>query len=196
MSNGTDDFTREEIVVYNKKLKKSVLDVLFQVTDTFYVHCMPDPQLIIGKRGLVDKETKDGIILVFGPYSTRHLSWDDDFIYTEMQFNNVWEYITIPFESIFRTFDKNGQILMQWTTFESTERQEDEKKSAHLSLAGKIKTAQNDDTVQEAVEESKEEEVPEKDTESADTAKTRPIDGKKSTVIEVDFAARRKHNDD
>ena len=115
-----DTTNDQELLDYNRKLKKAVLDVLFTQCDTFYVHCMPNARLQIGKRGLVDKEKTEGIILVFGPYSTRQLDWDETGIQCEMQFGR-WERVVIPFECIGRTFDKSGQVLMQWATIEAPE---------------------------------------------------------------------------
>lgn len=111
-----------ETLAYNRRLKKAVLDVMFRDVETFYVHCMPDPHLEVGKRGLVDKEGKEGIIFVFGPYSTRHLSWDDLCIYCDMQFGR-WEQVAIPYECIARIFDKSGQVIMQWAVLGDVESQ-------------------------------------------------------------------------
>ncbi len=99
----------------NRKLKRAVLDAMFTHCDTFYIHCMPHPDLAIGKRGLVDREQEEGIVLVFGPYSARQLSWDERFLHCELQFSR-WERISIPYECIARLFDKAGQVIMQWST--------------------------------------------------------------------------------
>jgi hypothetical protein len=122
-----NEIPSEELLIYNRKFKKAVLDAMFTVCDTFYIHCMPNPGLFMGKRGLVEKEKTEGIILVFGPYSTRHLSWDEEFIYCEMQFNQ-WEQVSIPYECIARMFDKNGQVIMQWATLVAPEDSADRKK--------------------------------------------------------------------
>ena len=110
----------EEQLRYNRRLKKAILDVMFRDVETFYVHCMPNALLEIGSRGLVEKESKEGIILVFGPYSTRHLSWDDNLIYCDMQFGR-WEQVAIPYECIARIFDKSGQVIMQWAVLTAPE---------------------------------------------------------------------------
>jgi hypothetical protein len=99
----------------NRKLKRAVLDAMFTHCDTFYIHCMPHPDLVIGKRGLADREQEEGIVLVFGPYSARQLSWDERFLHCELQFSR-WERIAIPYECIARLFDKAGQVIMQWST--------------------------------------------------------------------------------
>jgi len=123
MDNG--ELPPDELVEYNRKFKKAILDTLFTVCDTFYIHCMPNPLLHVGKRGLLDNEKTDGIILVFGPYSTRNLSWDERFVFCEMQFGK-WETIQIPYECIARMFDKSGQVIMQWATLVAPESHRDE----------------------------------------------------------------------
>ena len=135
-SGDTDD---SDLLEYNRKLKKAVLDVLFSQCDTFYVHCMPNARLLIGKRGLVEKEKTDGIILVFGPYSTRSLSWNETSIQCEMQFGR-WEPVLIPFECIGRTFDKSGQVLMQWATIEAPEEEPKIQEAANEKNESDIKT--------------------------------------------------------
>ena len=155
----------QELLEYNRKLKKAVLDVLFTQCDTFYIHCMPNARLAIGKRGLVDKEKTEGIILVFGPYSTRQLSWDESSIHCEMQFGR-WERVVIPFECIGRTFDKAGQVLMQWATIEAP--------------AGET---QSEPVPLKKEETTSEEEAPRK----------RKKDDEESRVIEVDFTNKKKH---
>jgi hypothetical protein len=117
--------SNEELVAYNRKFKKAVLDVLFSLSDTFYVHCMPNPLLQIGSRGLLDREQREGIVLVFGPYSTRNLNWDESGIQCEMQFNR-WEQVRIPFECIDRMYDKGGQVNMMWATLVSSESHREE----------------------------------------------------------------------
>ncbi|MBI3396234.1 MAG: stringent starvation protein B [Spirochaetia bacterium] len=114
----TGEMPPEEVVQLNRKFKKSIMDVMFNMTDTFYIHCLPNPLLQIGNRGLVDREKADGIVLVFGPYSTRALSWDEQFIHCEMQFGR-WERVRIPFECVARMFDKGGHVSMQWATMVS-----------------------------------------------------------------------------
>lgn len=134
------DNSQTELIEFNRKFKKAVLDVMFSVCDTFYIHCLPNPLLLIGKRGLLEKEKKEGIILVFGPYSAKHLSWDDNFIFCDMQFQG-WEHVRIPYECIGRIFDKSGQVIMQWATFVSPDSDQQkeilEKKPEELPELGK-----------------------------------------------------------
>jgi hypothetical protein len=162
----TVDTSPEELVIFNRKLKKATLDVLFTLCDTFYIHCMPNPLLMIGKRGLADKEKTEGIILVFGPYSTRHLNWDEKSIQCEMQFGK-WERVNIPFECIARMFDKSGQVIMQWATLISPEPASD---------AAKTETQK----------------IPEKTDASPGKSTARPRGNKNGSVIEVDFSKKKK----
>ena len=162
----TVDTSPEELVIFNRKLKKAILDVLFSNCDTFYIHCMPNPLLKIGKRGLIEKEETEGIILVFGPYSTRHLTWDEKSIQCEMQFGK-WEKMIIPFECIARMFDKSGQVIMQWATLVSPE---------PISEEASVKTGINSSS-------KKEETSKRKSTKSSKT--------KNSSVIEVDFSKKK-----
>ena len=164
----TVDKSPEELVTFNRKLKKATLDVLFTLCDTFYIHCMPNPLLKISVRGLVDKEQTEGIILVFGPYSTRHLTWDEKSIQCEMQFGK-WEKVNIPFECIARMFDKSGQVIMQWATLVSAEPASEE--------------IQNDAEKQKIAEK----------TDTASKKKTaRSRGAKNGSVIEVDFSKKKK----
>jgi hypothetical protein len=113
------NFTVEDLK-YNRSFKKAIFEVLLEQTETFYLHCLNHSELKIGTRGLLEKEKVDGIILVFGPYSYRKLSWDERGIYCEMNFGK-WEDVFIPFECIFRAFDKAGHFIMQFITMEVKE---------------------------------------------------------------------------
>lgn len=105
-----------ELIEYNRRLKRAILDVMFRETETFYIHSLPHPRLVIGRRGLVEREKTEGIILVFGPYSVRRLEWDEQAVRADLQFGSRWEHVVIPYECIVRIFDKSGQVIMQWAT--------------------------------------------------------------------------------
>ena len=160
-----------ELLNHNRRLKKAVLDVMFQQCDTFYIHCMPDPELQIGTRGLEDREKEEGIVLVFGPYSTRHLSWDDRFLFCELQFSR-WEQVRIPYECIGRVFDKGGQVIMQWATMTAERTRLDEVSGTGPKNAGSEKKSLKKEKRPAGEESSKKAED--------------------SRVIEVDFRNRRK----
>lgn len=177
----------EELLEHNRKLKKAVLDVMFQHCDTFYIHCMPDPELQIGTRGLVERENDEGIVLVFGPYSTRHLSWDENYLFCELQFTR-WEQVRIPYECVGRVFDKGGQVIMQWATMTAerlrmAENNQDSKLSAADPAGGDAEKIGKSDKVEDLAgrQSSKQKD---------DTDQTKK--GDESRVIEVDFRNRRK----
>ena len=118
MSNNKNN-DNQKMVQYNRKLKKQFLDIMFRESEAFFIHCAPHPELNIGRRGLLDKEKTEGIVLVFGEYSSRNLSWDDNFLYCELQFQKRWEFISIPYECILKIFDKEAQFLIQCAVYES-----------------------------------------------------------------------------
>lgn len=66
---------------------------------------MPHPNLIIGSRGLVGDEKKNGIVLVFSSYSYDKLNIEDDSISVNMKFSGSWESIYIPIEAISAIFN-------------------------------------------------------------------------------------------
>jgi len=106
-----------EMAEYSKLLKRSVLDTLLTKTTSFFIHCTPHTDLLLGQRGLINNEKSDGIVLIFGPYSTRNLQWDENAIFCEMQFGSQWQHVYIPYHCISRMYDKEGQFLMHWTAY-------------------------------------------------------------------------------
>ncbi len=56
---------KEEILTL-RKFKRSLFELYWEKFGTFYLHALPHPQLVIGKRGLVGDEREVGIVLVFG----------------------------------------------------------------------------------------------------------------------------------
>ena len=126
-----------EILKHHRAFKKDILDVIFTHFETFYIHCMPHPDLLIGMRGLQDKEKQEGIVLVFGPHSNRNLGWDEKALYCELQFNK-WEAVQIPYECISRIFDKEGQVIINCATVQQESEADSKKgKSRRSAKAGK-----------------------------------------------------------
>jgi len=194
MNNG--DEGSQDLLEYNRRCKQAVLDVLFREAETFYVHCMPNPLLSIGRRGLQDKEKAEGILLVFGPYSTRHLSWDDRFIYCDMQFGQ-WEHVSIPYECIIRMFDKAGHVMMQWVTMVDPETQKPARPELTLTEGGAGRSAERESAPgrsavrDNALDRSAERENAAGETnESCETREEENGTGE-SRVIEVDFTKKK-----
>lgn len=162
-----DKITPEDLA-YNRRVKKVVVETLFEVCETFYLHCVPHPDLYLGGRGLIDKEKEEGIVLVFGPYSARRLSWDERGIDCDMHFAR-WEPVHIPWECVHRAFDKPGQFLMQWVTMNVPE--------PTLRDASKLDQEEPASDAEPSSGESPAQGTPEKEPEK---------------IIEVDFTKRKK----
>ncbi|EMJ96626.1 stringent starvation protein B [Leptospira alstonii] len=114
---------KEEILAL-RKFKRSLFDLYWDGFGTFYVHALPHNRLVIGKRGLVGEEKETGIVLVFGPKGgVRNLDAGEEWIYAELQFGYIWEEVFIPWDCIFRYFDKTQTTLtnMKVFTTEQTE---------------------------------------------------------------------------
>ncbi|MBW7857035.1 MAG: stringent starvation protein B [Leptonema sp. (in: Bacteria)] len=175
-----------EDLEYNRRIKRALFESLFEVCETFYVQVMPHSELVIGMRGLVGKEKEEGIVMVFGPYSARRLSWDEWGVSCDMHFNG-WEIVHIPWESITRIFDKEGQFFIQAVFMEKPTLQDATNQSQEKSGDSKSKTVKKKQT-NKAI-----------DTENKQEASTlmKEATGSKANeitekVIEVDFTNRRK----
>jgi hypothetical protein len=104
-------------VVKMKKFKKSILNLLFDYYDKFYIHVAPLKSVVIGKRGLVGEEQENGLVLVFGANSYKALKWDDEYMYVDMRFSGKWETVQVPFDAIVAAFDEPSQpsFIMRFT---------------------------------------------------------------------------------
>ncbi|PJZ48808.1 ClpXP protease specificity-enhancing factor SspB [Leptospira saintgironsiae] len=96
-----------------REFKKQLFSVYWERFGTFYVHVMPHPDLKIGKRGLVGEEPESGIILVIGPRAARDIKIEEEWVYAELQFGYTWEEVFLPWDGIFRYFDKSQQTVTQ-----------------------------------------------------------------------------------
>jgi hypothetical protein len=107
-----DKITLEEIKNI-RAFKVDLFNLYWERFGTFYLHVLPHAKLSIGKRGLVGEEKESGIILVFGPKAVRNVHINDIELYAELQFGYSWESITIPWDAIFRIYDKGQSSLVQ-----------------------------------------------------------------------------------
>lgn len=73
--------------------------------EKFFVHLMPHPKLIIGSRGLIGEETKNGIVLVFSSYSYDKMNIDDEAVTVNMKFSGNWESLYVPLDAISAIFN-------------------------------------------------------------------------------------------
>ncbi|MCE9502044.1 MAG: stringent starvation protein B [Leptospira sp.] len=100
-----------------REFKASVFDVFWEKFGTFYIHIMPHQSLEIGKRGLVGEEKESGIILILGPRAVRDVSSQPEYLYAELQFGYTWEKLFIPWDAVFRMYDKNQSSVVQMRIF-------------------------------------------------------------------------------
>lgn len=108
----------KEEILNLRKFKRSLFDLYWDQFGTFYLHALPHPQLVIGKRGLVGDEKESGIVLVFSPKGgVRNLDAGEEWIYAELQFGYAWEEVFIPWDCILRYFDKTQQTLTNMKVF-------------------------------------------------------------------------------
>lgn len=101
-----------------REFKSSLFNIYWERFGTFYLHIIPHPNLEIGKRGLVGEENEAGIVLVFGPQAVKELSLEPDYLYAELQFGFTWEKLIVPWDAIFRIYDKTQYAISQLKTFE------------------------------------------------------------------------------
>lgn len=107
-----EKITPEELKAL-REFKSRLFDLYWEKFGFFYIHVMPHPYLEIGSRGLVGKESEAGIVLAFGPTACREISSQEEYIYAELQFGFKWEKLIIPWDSIFRVFDKSHNSITQ-----------------------------------------------------------------------------------
>ncbi|TGK20026.1 stringent starvation protein B [Leptospira fluminis] len=152
-----------------REFKKQLFSLYWERFGTFYLHAMPHPDLKIGKRGLIGDEPESGIILVIGPRATRDIRIEEDWVYAELQFGYTWEQVFIPWDSVFRYFDKSQQTVSQMRIFLG--KLEDRRSAEDGQSSGTTSS----ELPQEEVSESK------------SKGKKR-----KDNVIEVDFGSKNK----
>lgn len=85
--------------------RQNIFQEILKTYEKFYVHLMPHPELIIGSRGLIGDENKNGLVLVFGPHSYDKLSLENECITVNMKFSGSWESLYIPLNSVSAIFN-------------------------------------------------------------------------------------------
>ena len=71
----------------------------------------------MGKRGLVGNEKESGVVLAFGSTAVRDISSQTDYLYAELQFGFTWEKLIIPWDAVFRIYDKSQNAITQLRVF-------------------------------------------------------------------------------
>ncbi|ADD68522.1 hypothetical protein Dacet_1758 [Denitrovibrio acetiphilus DSM 12809] len=87
------------------QFRQNIFQEILKNYEKFYVHLMPHPELIIGVRGLLGDENKNGLVLVFGPHSYDKLSLESDCITVNMKFSGSWESLYIPLNAVSAIFN-------------------------------------------------------------------------------------------
>ncbi|TGN19609.1 ClpXP protease specificity-enhancing factor SspB [Leptospira idonii] len=95
----------EEITTL-REFKRDLFNLYWEKFGVFYIHVMPHPKLEIGKRGLINAEKESGIVLVFGDKAVKVLDSQPDYLFAELQFGSAWEPTIIPWDAVFRIYDK------------------------------------------------------------------------------------------
>ncbi|PLX66368.1 MAG: hypothetical protein C0602_11955 [Denitrovibrio sp.] len=87
------------------EFRRTIFQEILKEYEKFYVHLMPHPELIIGSRGLLGEESKNGIVLVFSPHSYDKLSLEKECITVNMKFSGSWESLYVPLNAISAIFN-------------------------------------------------------------------------------------------
>ncbi len=110
------DLTETEIRML-RDFKIQLFDTYWEKFPTFYLHVLPHPNLEMGKRGLVGNEKESGVVLAFGSTAVRDISSQLDYLYAELQFGFSWEKLIIPWDAVFRIYDKGQNSITQLKVF-------------------------------------------------------------------------------
>lgn len=108
---------KEEDIKLLRDFKQRLFQLYWEKLGVFYIHVLPHPNLEIGRRGLVDKEREAGIVLVFGTSSVKGLVQRIDHLAVDLQFGATWEKLLIPWDAIFRIYDKGQLAVTQLKVF-------------------------------------------------------------------------------
>jgi hypothetical protein len=108
-----DEILSKEEVKSLREFKSRLFDLYWEKFGFFYLHVLPHQSLEIGTRGLVGKEKESGVVLAFGPSACKEISSQQDYLYAELQFGYKWEKLIIPWDCIFRIFDKPHNSITQ-----------------------------------------------------------------------------------
>lgn len=137
-----DTIVPKEEILNLREFKKETFQLYWDRFGTFFLHAMPHPNLSIGNRGLLEDEKESGIVLVFGPRATRDIEYGEEYLYADLQFGYKWESVAIPWDCVFRLYDKAQQSVSQMKIF--ILQLDPEKKEATESIKDKQKSAQKD----------------------------------------------------
>ncbi|XDD44661.1 ClpXP protease specificity-enhancing factor SspB [Leptospira sp. WS60.C2] len=124
----SENLTQEEITTL-REFKRDLFNLYWERFGVFYIHVMPHPKLEIGKRGLLNAEKESGIVLVFGDKAVKVLDSKADYLFAELQFGSTWEPTIIPWDAVFRIYDKfqNSATQLRFLQIETNTNSEESK---------------------------------------------------------------------
>jgi hypothetical protein len=108
-----EDKISSEELRYLRDFKSRLFDLYWEKFGFFYIHVLPHNSLNMGSRGLIGKESESGVVLAFGQSACKDISSQPDYLYAELQFGFKWEKLIIPWDSVFRIFDKSQNSVTQ-----------------------------------------------------------------------------------
>ena len=86
-------------------LKEKIISAAMEKANPIYVHAMPHNNLVIGNRGLVGNEVKNGIVLSIGDTSASDFSFEENGFAVRLRFAGIWHDVFVPYESICTILD-------------------------------------------------------------------------------------------
>ncbi|MDX1957268.1 MAG: ClpXP protease specificity-enhancing factor SspB [Leptospiraceae bacterium] len=136
-----EDKISSEELKYLRDFKSRLFDLYWEKFGFFYIHVLPHPSLEMGARGLIGKETESGVVLAFGQSACKDISSQSDYLFAELQFGFKWEKLIIPWDAVFRIFDKSQnsvtqlRVIFDEPIFEDNKQDKTEVKSIKKSSA-------------------------------------------------------------
>lgn len=89
-------------------LKREVFFSLLDIAQRVFVHVKPSEHVVIGRRGLVESEVDEGIVLVFNP--GMNFIWADDAIEATLVFGGNAEKCYVPASEILAIYSPDAGV--------------------------------------------------------------------------------------
>jgi len=96
-----------DIIRELNELKKKVFFDLLELAGRVLIMVRYSESVIIGKRGFLEEEKKNGLILVFN--KRMNFSWNEDFIEANLIFGNTPQRCMIPLENVVALYSPEMQ---------------------------------------------------------------------------------------
>ena len=83
-----------------KSLVKKIISATLDEREKIYIHALPNKDLVIGRRGLINHEQTEGILLSISAASATDLVLEETLLYVKLRFSGKWEDVFVPYDSI------------------------------------------------------------------------------------------------